>query len=1044
MDDPGPQVDSPPRRRWRMRVALVAGSVAGVALLGVWTQRKPIAEGYVNSELAERGVRARYEIEDLGFNHQRLTNVVIGDPRNPDLTAQIIDLNITIGFSGATLQAVSARGLRVRGRLVDGKLSLGEIDKLLPPPTGAPFTLPDIVAGLSDARMRLETPAGVIGLKLDGAGRLSDGFSGRLAAVSERLDAGGCTVSDASAWVQVRIAERQPRVTGPIRFASADCGALDAQGGTVQADITLEEALDRWKGRAGIALASLTSGAERLDGVNGVIDVNGGVQRTEGRLQLAASSFALGGNRGEGLETAGGYMFGNSGQRFDGTVRVRQVRVSPAMVANLDSARGGAAGTPVGPILDRLVTAARRAGSAVTGRAALVIEQQQGRGWAALSGLDARSASGARLTLSDGDGLRFGWPGGRPQIDGLVTLEGGGFPSATVRLAQAGPGGAISGIALVAPMTGEGARLALRAIDFTATPGGNTRFSTRVELSGPLGDGRVDGLTLPVSGVWDGAGALALNTDCAPLSFRRLEISGLTLDPATLRLCPVSGAMVRIANGRVAGGARIAAPRLTGRLGSTPVTLAAAGSDVSIARGGFAVDGLAARLGQEGRVTRLDFGKLEGRIDGGAVAGAFSGGGGQIANVPLILSEATGRWRLAGGVLDVTGTTGVSDEQAPPRFQPMTVPDVALKLADNVITATGRVTEPTTARRVGNVDIRHELSAGAGRALIAVPGITFDEKLQPEMLTRLTLGVAANVRGTVTGEGRIDWDQRDVTSTGVFRTAGADLAAAFGPVKGLTTEIRFTDLLGLVSEPGQTATLAEVNPGIVVTDGVIRYRLLAEQKVQVEGGRWPFAGGELVLEPTLLDFGEQAERRLVFTVSGLDAAKFIQQLEFENIAATGIFDGSLPMVFDANGGRITDGRLTVRPGGGTLAYVGEVSNAQLGTWGKLAFDALKSIKYDRLTIDLDGAIDGEIVTQIRFNGVNQGTIEGQAGYFKELIGLPFIFNITIKAPFRGLLSTARSFTDPSELIRSQLPELDTPNVSPTKPNVQPQESEELP
>jgi hypothetical protein len=1028
-----------------MRVSLIAGSVAALALLGIWSQRKPIAEGYVDDELAARGVQARYEIEDLGLSHQRLTDVVIGDPRNPDLTAQVIDLNITIGFSGVTLHGISARGLRVRGRLIDGKLSLGEIDKLLPPPSGAPFTLPDIVAGLSDARMRLETPAGAVGLKLDGGGRLNDGFSGRLAAVSERLDASGCAVTDASAWVQVRIVERQPRVTGPIRFASADCGALAAQGGTVNADITLVESLDRWKGQAGVALASVASGAARLGGINGMIDVDGGAQRTEGHVQLAARDFLVAGNRGQGLEAAGGFMVGGTGQRFDGTVRVRQMRVAPALIASMDGARGGAAGTPLGPILDRLVVAARRAGGAITGRAALVIEQNKGQGWAALSGIDARSASGARLTLSDGDGLRFGWPGGQPEIDGLATLEGGGFPSATVRLAQAGPGGAVSGTALIAPMTGDGARLALSAIDFTATPGGNTRFATRIDLSGPLGDGRVDGLTLPVSGVWDGAGALALNPDCAPLAFRRLEISGLMLDPATLRLCPVSGAMVRMARGQVTGGARIAAPRLTGRLGSTPVTLAAAGSDVSIARGGFAIDGLAARLGEEGRVTRLDFARLEGRIDGGAVAGAFSGGSGQIANVPLILGDAAGDWRLVNGVLDVSGSTGVTDEQTPPRFQPMTVPDVALKLADNVITATGTVTEPGTGTRVGNVDIRHALAGGEGRALIAVPGITFDEKLQPEMLTRLTLGVAANVRGTVTGEGRIDWNQQGVTSSGTFRTAGADLAAAFGPVKGLSTEIRFTDLLGLVSAPGQTATIAEVNPGITVAEGMIRYRLLADQKVEVEGGRWPFAGGELVLEPTILNFGEEAERRLTFTVNGLDAAKFIQQLEFENLAATGIFDGSLPMVFDSNGGRIEDGRLTVRPEGGTLAYVGEVSNAQLGTFGKLAFDALKSIKYNRLTIDLNGAIDGEIVSQIRFNGVNQGTLEGgQAGYFREFIGLPFIFNITIKAPFRGLLSTARSFTDPSELIRSQLPQVDPKNISPTKPNVQPQESEELP
>ena len=484
-----------------MRVSLIAGSVAALVLFGIWSQRKPIAEGYVNDELAARGVQARYRIEDLGLSHQRLTNVVIGDPRNPDLTARVIDLNITVGLSGATLHGFNAQGLRVRGRLIDGKLTLGAIDRLLPPPSGAAFTLPDIIAGLSDARMRLETPAGVVGLKLDGAGRLSDGFSGRLAAVSERLDASGCAIADASAWVQVRIADRQPRVTGPIRFARADCGSLTARGGTVNADITLVESLDRWKGQAAVALTSVASGGARLGGINGAIDVDGGTQRTEGHIQLAARDFLMAGNRWPGAGGGGRFR----GRRHRPAVRRHRPRPADARRPRIacqhrPMRRAGPAGTPAGPILDRLVAAARRAGGAITGRAALAIEQHQGRGWLALSGLDARSASGARLTLSDGDGLRFGWPGGQPQIDGLATLEGGGFPSATVRLAQAGPGGAISGTALIAPMTGDGARLALQPIDFTAMPGGGTRFSTRVDLSGPLGDGRVDGLALPLSG----------------------------------------------------------------------------------------------------------------------------------------------------------------------------------------------------------------------------------------------------------------------------------------------------------------------------------------------------------------------------------------------------------------------------------------------------------------------------------------------------------------------------------------------------------------
>ena len=89
-----------------------------------------------------------------------------------------------------------------------------------------------------------------------------------------------------------------------------------------------------------------------------------------------------------------------------------------------------------------------------------------------------------------------------------------------------------------------------------------------------------------------------------------------------------------------------------------------------------------------------------------------------------------------------------------------------------------------------------------GHALLDVPGITFGPNFQPEQLTRLTEGVVALVKGTISGQGRINWGPGgEVTSTGDFSTAGMDLAAPFGPVTGLSTTMHFMNVSLVKPDP---------------------------------------------------------------------------------------------------------------------------------------------------------------------------------------------------------------------------------------------------
>jgi hypothetical protein len=202
----------------------------------------------------------------------------------------------------------------------------------------------------------------------------------------------------------------------------------------------------------------------------------------------------------------------------------------------------------------------------------------------------------------------------------------------------------------------------------------------------------------------------------------------------------------------------------------------------------------------------------------------------------------------------------------------------------------------------------------------------------------------------------------------------------------------------------------------------------------------------------VLDFSQESTKYLTFKVAALDAARFIQLMEFSNIAATGTFDGVIPMRFDQSGGRIVAGRLAARPEGGTLSYVGELSDKDLGPYGILAFNALKSLRYSKFDLSLNGALAGEFITIIDLDGIARdpaGTslpsASGITGMiatrvFRQVAAIPFEFNIRIQGQFRSLIATARSFGDPSDLIQSVLPQMLSDRAVPGT-DVQDEESE---
>jgi hypothetical protein len=1037
-------------RRRRLRKRHFAAGLPFLVLLLfliVWTQRVDIATDAIRRELERRGVRATYTVTRIGFRTQRLENLVIGDPADPDLTARFVEVKLPIVSAlNPDVQFITARGVRMFGRVVDGKLSLGEVDKLLPPPSGKPFALPDLNVDVADARVALVTPAGGVGLAVEGRGNLANGFVGKMAARGNVLELGRCTAFQPAAYVDVRILDRRPYIDGPLEAARFACGeGLNLVQPHFAIRANFPETLGNWRGDGRFRAARVESGINSLAGVNGSLTFDGDPAITRGRLDVGSAAIAMADFRGTRMNLDGRYAFSmDSGElSLLGDGGAQGIVPTADFEAPIISALSSAGGTPLEPIGDSLANAVRRASRGFDARATVRLVNGPGGGAVRFETLSAVSRSGTRVAATGGDGVTYYWPLNRLRLDGDFALAGGGFPTIRVSLTQPTGGAPMRGEARVEPIAVGNSRLVLAPVRFRAAAGGATQVETVALIDGPLGeDGQVSDLLVPVSGRL-GGGGFAIGDRCTTIMFRSLQLSSLNLGASRLPLCPTGPAILYSSGGAIRGGVELRSPRLAGRLGDSPIALAANRVRFNVGDPGFTSAGLGVRLGSGEAVNRLNFAALDGRFVEGGVRGTVAGGSGRLAAVKMEMSDAGGDWSFLGDRLEMDGSLRLADASEPIRFFPLVSRDFSLALENERITAGGWLIDPESGNRVTEVAIRHALDSARGDAVLDVPGITFTENYQPDALTPLTTGVVALVSGTIRGQGRIAWSPGGTTSTGNFSTDDMDLAAPFGPVTGLTTTINFTDLLGLVSAPGQMAQVDRIQAGIDVLDGLIRYQLLPDQRVRVESGRWPFMGGVLFLDETVIDFSRPSTKRLVFRVVGLDAATFIQEMEFSNLAATGTFDGTVPLEFDQSGGRIVSGYLAAR-GPGNLSYVGELSDRALGTYGKMAFDALKSLNYSKFTVGLNGALEGEFLANIELDGLARNTPD-PGGIAGALIGqlkkIPFEFNIAIRGPFRALIATARSFEDPSNLIQPVLPTF--LRDQPTTVSVQSDESENV-
>ncbi|WP_167755661.1 intermembrane phospholipid transport protein YdbH family protein [Vitreimonas flagellata] len=743
-------------------------------------------------------------------------------------------------------------------------------------------------------------------------------------------------------------------------------------------------------------------------------------------------------------------------------LRLQQARLSNDAQQGIRDAFPNLGGSPLGPTFASAEAALDRAVDAFTFTAPLTISSDAGNPRFVIAApIEARAASGLSARLAslrqDAPALLLQWPG--PTLSGAVELQlsGGGAPNAallldTITWSPEAPFEA-DGTLTLANWRAENASIAAEEIGITIASGqgggGSVELRGPVQITGPLGDGEVRELTpnLNVTIAWGDGWRVLPSNGCLPTRMGGLDAAGLSFANGEFALCALNGALIAAdTNGNLSGGFSIRSLALNGRMAGEAAQPArvTAGNVVGRFSGRtgdmtLALTANSPRLTiemAEDRTLALVMASLTANAhiaDSWRMEGEFAEGVLTDPALPGTLSTIAGGWSAAPEndkpVIRVAAGEALLTANAPPTendralFNPLRLADMNAVLADGQINAQGAIVLDASRQQLARFEAQHDVDQGVGAARINAERISFGPSLQPYDITEQARGMVESVTGDAIVTADIDWTRDAIVGVGRAKLENVSLATATIPVvNDVNGEIYFDDLFTLTTPPGQFLRVGLLNPGVAVRNGRVRFQLLPEQLVAIEQAEFDFAAGTLAMAPTRVTLGSE-ETRFELTLRDVDATELVTALNVPDLQATGRIEGSFPLRLTRVSAFVEGGVLRAAPGGGVISYTGNAGDAATGP-SKLAFDALRSFRYDDLGLTLDGDLNGDVISSITFSGRNSGEpvdlgeVAPIPGLGRVTVrGVPFDFNVTVTAPFRRLAQTAASIADPGSLIR---------------------------
>ena len=502
---------------------------------------------------------------------------------------------------------------------------------------------------------------------------------------------------------------------------------------------------------------------------------------------------------------------------------------------------------------------------------------------------------------------------------------------------------------------------------------------------------------------------------CLDLKTKGVTSGAVALQPVALNICPEDRRFVRTVDGKPTGTLSLGDVRLPFATRDSSGQLDLTGGVVDWQLG----DSLRTEIKSESLSMPLKLGAREVAVNGAAPFLMLETGDG-----PLRFSASLGASTFSGDLIPAnvsaagftftggvpesglagtirSGDVRIEDYRKDPIYTPLRA-DLTANVANGRISMTGPLRLQRSGWTIAEAKLEMGLSDLTGTASLAGRDLQFrPDGLQPHDLSDLLRPILPNARGMMKGNADFTITRGQLAGTGnvSFQDLSFD-TFRLGKISGVNGTVRFSDILDLTTLPDQIVSVGMIDPGVPLQQGRIAFQLIGGRLLQVEGARWPFAGGELFVAPTSWELGGRTEL-VTITADRIQLSQLIETLSLQDeFRAEGTVSGTFPIEIIGPNAFVRGAVLKADETGGKLAYIGNSLEPLKGR-GEVtdyAVEALKDFRYRVLEVGVDGNLSGDIEVSIGLEGRSP----------EVLYGTEFRFNVAVDSKLAQLLRSTKN------------------------------------